>query len=103
MESSAKFRGGLSNRRVNITWPFATLVVTADRVTLRSPLGGAEIAAGSRWHLQRWSGLIAQGVRFTDNRSLYAVTVWTYRLPEVVRVLEEHGWHVGNFPERDSR
>ena len=51
--------------------------------------------------MQRWRGLTAQGVRFTDDNSLSAVTFWTSRLPEVVLALEEHGWHVDNFPEPD--
>lgn len=103
MESPAKFRGGLRNRRGNATWPLATLLVTSDRVTLRSPLGGAEFTAASRWHVQRWRGLTAEGLRFTDESSLSALTFWTSRLQDVVAALEEHGWHVGNFPEPSSR
>lgn len=69
METSAKFRGGLRNRRGNVTWPFATMLVTTGQVTLRSPPGGAEIPTGTR-HAQRWRGLTAAGVRFTDEGSL---------------------------------
>jgi hypothetical protein len=104
MERPAKFRGGLRNGRGSATWPFATMLVTSDHVTLRSPLGGAVITAGSTWHAQRWRGLTAEGVRFTDERSLSRpLTFWTTRLQDVVAALESCGWHVEEFPEPAER
>ena len=98
MDSGAKFRGGLRNRRGNATWPFATMHVNRERVLLRSPIGGAEILAGPTWHAQKWRGFSASGVRFTDERSLStALTFWTFRLEDVVAALERYGWHVEDF------
>jgi hypothetical protein len=100
MDGQAKFRGGLRNRRGNATWPFATMLVTHDRVTLRSPIGGAAIVRGGTWHAQKWRGFASEGVRFTDETSLStALTFWSFRLKDVVAALEQHGWHVEDFDQ----
>jgi hypothetical protein len=86
-------RGGLRNRRGNVTWPLALLIAEPNRIVLKGLLGGARFDTPQRVKISPHDGITAIGLRFApeDLRS-EALTFWTARRDELVQQLRQLGW-----------
>jgi hypothetical protein len=86
-------RGGAWVNGVNVTWPFASLLVSRTQAELRvyavEPIHIARTEViGLRWA----HGPLGKGIKFrTDSGRLDKVTVWP--LGKAKRPLDELGWH----------
>ena len=95
---SIRYRGGLRNRRGNVTWPFATLTATSERIVLTSPLGGLTVTRSDDVLVTPHDGLTAAGLRFYAEGASSGVTFWTGRRDELRERLENLGWVVEDVP-----